>query len=342
MQLLVDGQRTLRRTFLTAVYQAASSHGAVSDTTRTDLRAAWGVLAAAEAERPAAFASVLDHPFVRAWAVRCLGRLQELTPEPAEPQPGALRADLGYLGALAASAAIRAGVAAEVSVPVLDGAVPLPTLGRLVLGPGQTGLTAVRLVMDDDVVRFQAGADGWKLATGDLIRGDADPLLAGDDHRTAEWQVTRILRAPGVSVALEDGDPYRDCYGPAATSRLSSAQFGEWQEAFTDAWAKIRTAFPAYAPAIAAGLRCWCPGRPGWSRTAPSPPTGTRWARWRCPGPPTLPAWPGSSWLRSSAPSSARFSTSSICTIWLCRSRGRSPVCCPGPTQNWPSGPGTP
>ena len=263
MQLLVDGQRTLRRTFLTAVYQAASSHGAVSDTTRTDLRAAWGVLAAAEAERPAAFASVLDHPFVRAWAVRCLGRLQELTPERAEPQPGALRADLGYLGALAASAAIRAGVAAEVSVPVLDGAVPLPTLGRLVLGPGQTGLTAVRLVMDDDVVRFQAGADGWKLATGDLIRGDADPLLAGDDHRTAEWQVTRILRAPGVSVALEDGDPYRDCYGPAATSRLSSAQFGEWQEAFTDAWAEIRTAFPAYAPAIAAGLTVLVPWTSG-------------------------------------------------------------------------------
>ena len=57
----------------------------------------------------------------------------------------------------------------------MDGVVPLPTLGRLVLGPGQAELTAARLIIDRDVVQFQVGEDWWKLATSDMIRGDVDP-----------------------------------------------------------------------------------------------------------------------------------------------------------------------
>ena len=52
----------------------------------------------------------------------------------ARPRQPALAADLGHLGAIAAAAAIRAGIAASVAVPVRDGAVHLPTIGRLVIG----------------------------------------------------------------------------------------------------------------------------------------------------------------------------------------------------------------
>ncbi len=67
---LINGQRSLRRTLVTSLYQTASSHAAVSDTARADLRAAWVVLAAVEAEHPEALIQVLDYPFVRSWAVR--------------------------------------------------------------------------------------------------------------------------------------------------------------------------------------------------------------------------------------------------------------------------------
>ncbi len=124
---LIDGQRTLRRTLLMAVYQAANARRRGRCGPHR-LRAAWDVLAAVDAEHPEALDRVLDHPFVRFWAVRCY--------RPAlHHRSSAPGADLGYLSALAASAAVRAGVAAELSVPVVDGVVLLPTLGRLVPGP---------------------------------------------------------------------------------------------------------------------------------------------------------------------------------------------------------------
>jgi uncharacterized protein len=256
---LINGQRSLRRTLVTSLYQTASSHAAVSDTARADLRAAWAVLAAVEAEHPEALIQVLDYPFVRSWAVRCLGQLQALASERAEIRAAALGADLGYLGALAAAAAIRAGVLAEVSVPVMDGGVPLPTLGRLSLGPGQGGLTSARLTIDRDVVQFQAGEDRWRLATSAMIRGDIYPLPASDKHQVAQWQVARVLRASGVSVLFEDDDPNRDCYGPGAAPRLSSDRLSEWQRTFADAWTEIETCYPSYAPAITAGLTVLVP-----------------------------------------------------------------------------------
>src|SRR6201996_1068361 len=129
---LMDGQRTLRRTLLTAVHQAANPHATVSNELRARLRAAWDVLLAVEAESPEALDRVLNHPFTRLWAVRCLGQLQPPHAGSTDGPAASLSADLGYLSALAASAAIRARVNAEISVPVADGTVWLPTIGRLV------------------------------------------------------------------------------------------------------------------------------------------------------------------------------------------------------------------
>ncbi len=141
----------------------------------------------------------------------------------------------------------------------MDGGVPLPTLGRLSLGPEQGGLTSARLIIDRDVVQFQAGENRWQLATSAMIRGDIYPLPASDNHQLAQWQGTRVLRASGVSVLFEDGDPYRDCYGQSVAPRLSREQFHEWQWTFAKAWTEIETRFPSYAPAIMAGLTVLVP-----------------------------------------------------------------------------------
>ena len=251
---LIDGQQSLRRALLMAVYQAASTHAAVKSTARTRLRAAWDVLAAVDTDHPEVIDQVLSHPFVRIWAVRCLGQL--------ELSAATLGADLDHLSALAASAAIRAGATAELSVPTSAGAVLLPTIGHLVAGPDHAGCTVAHLVIDGGVVQFRVGDDWWKLAISDMLRSDADPVLAGDDHRIAEWHPTRFLQAGGVRVALEDADPFRDAYGPAVLPPLSGAQFAEWQQAFEAAWAEIEGSYSEYAPAIRAGLTVLVPLAP--------------------------------------------------------------------------------
>jgi uncharacterized protein len=266
---LLNGQRTLRRTLLMAVYQAANGHAGVGDAARTGLRTAWSVLATVDTEQPGALIRVLDHSFLRPWAVRCLERLQALRSGGADSRLVALDADLGYLSALAAAAAVRSGLAAELDVPVVNQVLALPTLGRLVLGPGQAEVATARLAVDRDVIRIRLGGGRWKLTVSDLNSGDADQALVGDDDHPVEWQPIRTLRAAaGLSVALDDSDPYRDCFGPTAAPRLSREQHARWQRDFEDAWAEIETRYPAFAPAIGAGLCVLVPLVPG------SEPTG--------------------------------------------------------------------
>jgi uncharacterized protein len=90
----------------------------------------------------------------------------------------------------------------------------------------------------------------WKLSRADLLAGRP----ASQDAESGCWQPVRRLTAPGISVALEDTDPYRDCHQWAAAPRLTDAELAAWQQAFAQAWAQIGREHSAYAPALAAGL----------------------------------------------------------------------------------------
>ena len=116
---LVNGQRGERRKLLQLLRVRARA-GA------DDLfLAGWTLLGRLGKEHPADLDEVLAHPYVQAWAEHCLRGGAAAT----------LPAEADHLAAIAAAAAIRAGVAAEVTVPVsLGGHVHLPTLGRLRVG----------------------------------------------------------------------------------------------------------------------------------------------------------------------------------------------------------------
>ena len=103
--------------------------------TKAALRGAWSLLAALDRDAaPGARRRCSSHPYIRVWALRCLERLRPAGAGAGEDEqasdPQRLTADLGHLAAIAAAAAVRAGAGAAVTVPVLDGAVHLPTLGR--------------------------------------------------------------------------------------------------------------------------------------------------------------------------------------------------------------------
>ncbi|HEY6493835.1 MAG TPA: FxsB family cyclophane-forming radical SAM/SPASM peptide maturase [Trebonia sp.] len=274
---LTQAQRSLLKGLLTAVYEAGNAAPAASGTDRDLLRAAWQVLARADGDSPDALNTVLGHPYLRAWAVDCLGRLS--LGDPADDNGvRSLSADLGYLGAIAATVAIRGQARARLTVPLIDDSVHLPGLGRLTAGPpagptvsGRDEETQAVLEVEADWVRVRLGTDRWRLPRPRLLAGDACPAepctadgapVADRAARPAVWEPVRVLTAPGITVALEDTDPYRDCYQWPATSRLTDEEFTRWQRAFAPAWQEIQENHPAYAPALAAGLTALVPLRP--------------------------------------------------------------------------------
>ncbi|GAA4861111.1 FxsB family cyclophane-forming radical SAM/SPASM peptide maturase [Kitasatospora terrestris] len=188
----------------------------------------WELLGSLDERDGAALDAVLAHPYARAWAVR---RLRE--------EPGA---DPGALAGLAAAAALRAGRAFELPLPVRDGAVHLPTLGRV-------------LVADAEEAVLTGDAEGFTVA-GVRVGPDAP----GD----ARWQpVRRVALAGGWTPALEDTDPQRDSHQWPVTGRLDDEEWPAWAGALREAWELIGRDLPGYAPGLRAGLSTITPLRPG-------------------------------------------------------------------------------
>lgn len=264
---LVEAQRSLRRVLLAAVYQEAAA-AAVPGAAAADLPAAWDLLTRIDAGSPQVLADILGHPYVRVWAVRCLEQLRMPVGERARTGQ-ALAADLGHLGAIAAAAAIRSGTSARVTVPVHGGAVHLPTLGRLLVSPAEPpsqgepatapalalALVTATVEVADDTVTVRTRDGQWMLSRPDLLTGQP----TDQDLEPARWQPVRTLTAPGISVTLEDTDPYRDCHQWAAAPRLTDAELADWQRGFRAAWAEIQREHGIYAPGLIAGLRTVTP-----------------------------------------------------------------------------------
>lgn len=262
---LIQAQRSLCRGLLAAVYEAGIASPAAAQPVKAQLRAAWRVLAAVDADRPDAIDAVFGHPYLRVWAVRCLGRLGRAAVAERDDYQG-LAADLGHLSAIASAVAIRGQARILLTVPVMDAALHLPGLGRLVVMSAKEAQATV--AVDADWVRIRLGADTWRLSRHDVLAGAGVPALPGsavgapDADGTAlqpAWEPVRMLTGPGIRVALEDTDPYRDCHQWPAAPRLTDADFAEWQRRFALAWQEIRAHHQAYAPALAAGLRVLMP-----------------------------------------------------------------------------------
>lgn len=204
---LACSQRSLRRVLLAAARRAS------------DPTTAWdAVLRLSEA----ALGAVLDDPYLRVWALDVCEAKESDPGRPAE---------------IALAAVARTGGSLRLTVPLRQGTLQLPGLGRLVV---QTGVPAVTLSAE----------------AGELV---VEGSRLGALPRGMLWQPMRYLEADGVRVALEDTDPYRDRYRVDAVARLEDAEFRAWQETFRGAWRIVSSEFPRYADGIAAGLRAVTP-----------------------------------------------------------------------------------
>lgn len=287
---LTQAQRSLGRGLLTAVYQAGTATSAVDQAVKDRMRVAWQTLAVVDDDHPDAIDAMLSHPYLRVWAVRCLERLGRVggagpadagAADSSQRDERSLTADLGHFASIVAAVAIHGRARALLTVPVLNGAIHFPGLGRLVIGPA-TGRASdeewssdeewAGLEVDADWVSVRRGSCNWRLSRPRLVAGEvpqAEPvtpegaLVADGTGRPAVWEPVRVLTAPGIQVTLDDVDPYRDCHQWPAADRLTDEEFGRWQRGFALAWQEIQARHPVYAPALAAGLATLMPMAPG-------------------------------------------------------------------------------
>lgn len=171
------------------------------------------LLAWAQQQDRAATEEVISYPSVGAWALHTIRGDQAI--------PGARPSGLA---AVAAAAAIKAGLDVEIEVPVVNGVVLLPSLGAA----GAVGSTAV------------VAAKAAEVRSGDLCV-EMRPEASG-------WQELRPAVAGSLGVLVDDLDPFRM---PAADgepmSRLTAPQVAELQ-------AMLRAAWPLLSPASAAEI----------------------------------------------------------------------------------------
>ncbi|MFF4450369.1 radical SAM/SPASM protein FxsBH, inactivated beta-hydroxylase extension form [Streptomyces sp. NPDC001502] len=201
---------------------------------------AWELLTAVEGAGeagPDALDAVLDHPFTRTWVLAALDAARDGR----QDAPEAAR----RLTALAAAAVLRGGLDLPAEVAYRDGEVYLPTLGLLRLGePGTEGRAALHVT-----------------AEGYAVRDGRTEHRFGPTAGDARWQPVRTW-SPGpdaAPVALEDLDPYRNCFPRPPRLRLGAGEAEEWRGRLDRAWALLHKAVPEFARAAATGLTTLTP-----------------------------------------------------------------------------------
>ncbi|MFG3283499.1 radical SAM/SPASM protein FxsBH, inactivated beta-hydroxylase extension form [Streptomyces sp. NPDC048111] len=162
--------------------------------------------------------TALSGPYARTWLLDTLEALEAGRPDAV--------ARAARLAAYTVTAAVRDGAELTLPVPWSDGRLQLPALGELRLpGPRAAGVAEVAVAEGAFTVRA-AGAE----------HRVAHPALPGPTWRP-------LGRAGGL--ALDDLDPYRDCFGVPLAPALGAHEAARWGSRVAAALARLG---PALVP----------------------------------------------------------------------------------------------
>lgn len=258
LALLVGHERGRRLVVLRALLDAVRTApaGTLPDGAVPGMLRDWRLLEAAERADPAAARRVVHYPLTGAWAERSLRALSRTGQAPKAA------AALPYLGALAASAAGRAGLRFSTYVPVTDGLLTLPTLGGY-----RPPAPAARMRVDGDGTRLWLHPDERQPRRAVEVRRGPDGVWRS---AAPDWRPIQALwpddPGPGARpVLIDDADPYREDgrranpYGLAATDRLDDGERVRWRTAWRDAQPWLRLGDGNRAREVAALLDCFVP-----------------------------------------------------------------------------------
>lgn len=230
IEQLVTGQHSKHLILLSKVAELARRGDHPDDALGV---AGYQLLAQVQRRDPAAAAEVIGYPSVGAWALHVIrssdapaaGTAPAGTASVASPALPGVRPS--GLATIAAAAAIRAGLDAEIEVPVLGAGVLLPSLGTAEAAGG----TAIVATEEGEVrsgnlrVRARPGEPGWR----ELRRATAGPL----------------------SVVIDDLDPFRmPTPDVELAERLTPSQMTELRDTLRAAWPMLPSASAAEVAAI--------------------------------------------------------------------------------------------
>jgi HEXXH motif-containing protein len=265
-------ERSRRLLLLRAIIDEAAKSSDLS-TPLPPADAAWDLLARAEHAAPAVLDLVIAHPYTGSWAgytARLLGRRIA--------GAGPLWAHVGHVHAIAAAAAIRAGIGFHTVVPVWQGHANLPTLGTARI-PADEPWTVAELWGRRGAVEIDTGTTTVRLP-GDMTV-DAPNWLA----------VRRITVGAGddaLAIRLDDVDPYRGPYEPLLPQRIDDAEVDAWHGLLAGAWRLIRQCLPDIADAMRFGFDSLVP-RPAVAFRTPSASSDEAFGSAIAARPPTAP-----------------------------------------------------
>jgi HEXXH motif-containing protein len=238
-----------------------------ADEDAAGLQRAYSRLAELQQSHPGQVTGVLRAPIVGSWLDRVLRRINTGQPD---GQSTPVWADLGYLGWLAAAAAVTlTATGAALPVVVRNGVVMLPGLGLARLGaPSWCGHGTLSRLPDG----------GLRLCAGERTVVVPDPA----DDTSTEWCPARRLDADATGrfqVWLDDLDPFRPAPEPAGTTdgppsadtgtvapdelcglpRLTASQARQWQQNIARAVDLLDREFPRYLRPMRRGLHSIVP-----------------------------------------------------------------------------------
>ncbi|WP_223837624.1 HEXXH motif domain-containing protein [Streptomyces venezuelae] len=193
---------------------------------------AWQLIAEAAEAAPEAAEELLMSPQIGCWAAHMLRRLHGTAEETADGPP--LWADAGHLFAICLAARVRAGLDAELLVPVRDGGLALPTLGHARTGGMRGyGTAAARLRGPDLRLTPEGDSGGGRTVTVRPADGTGSSSAGSSGH----WTGSRTFA--GTPIWLDDLDPYRELGEPVPPQPLDSAAAADWQRLFDEAAALL-------------------------------------------------------------------------------------------------------
>lgn len=192
-------------------------------------------LSRAQQVDPRILEDVMANPLIGAWLIRTTTRLRSTG--------SASEADLGHLGGIAASAAMRSRLDFALTGYAVQGRLTLPGFGEMRFASGVTGPVAMRI----------SGG------TAMLVSSAGEQASTGGPGWRSLRRLTGSYAGVDGAVRVEDGNPYRDGYHAPPSERLTSAEAESWQELFAEAWRLIGRYLPARAAELAEGLQAIVP-----------------------------------------------------------------------------------
>ncbi|MEU9685443.1 HEXXH motif domain-containing protein [Amycolatopsis japonica] len=202
----------------------------------SNIERAWTVLAESDRHDPAAVEQVLMMPSIGVWLNRAL---RQTLGRP--PDSTSIQLDVGWFHAVAAAAAIRCEVSCTLPVPVVHGAVCLPSVGIFRL-PTQFPVGHADVTVAPSGVSVTA-------CGGTVTTSDLEPLVR---HRST-------ARGALLETTIDVLDPYRTFGAPEPAGRLAEDEHASWTKQLDEAWDLLTRWHPGEAEELAAGLTTLVP-----------------------------------------------------------------------------------